>query len=348
MGIHNNLRLVKMVIELSSTKGELTPDDVMQIAIGFQRSRILLTAYELGLFSALADEEKTSADVADELGTDARATDRLMNALCVMGLLEKNEDLFSNTPSAAELLAEGKPGYMAGLMHTVHLWDTWSTLTDAVRAGGSVAMGPVNERGDKWLDAFISAMHYRGTRQAEEVVSQLDLDGVTRVLDVGGGSGAFAMAFARAREGLRATVFDLPSVIPLTVKYLEAEGYSDRVDTAVGDYHADDFGDGYDVVFLSAIIHSNSFDENRGLIKKAADALNPGGQVVVSDFIVDEDRTGPPRAAVFALNMLVATEAGDTYTESEVRDMMGQAGLTDITRKDVDFASSMMIGRKPR
>ncbi len=335
-----------MVIGMPSESEPFKPDDIMQLAVGFQRSRILLTAYELGLFSVLGDEEKTSADVADELGTDARATDRLMNALCVMGLLEKSDGLFSNAPSAAELLVKGKPGYMAGLMHTVHLWDTWSTLTDAVRAGGSVAMGPVNDRGDKWLDAFIEAMHYRGTRQAEEVVSQLDLDGVDRVLDVGGGSGAFSIAFARAREGLRATVFDLPNVIPLTAKYLEDEGYSDRVDTAVGDYHADDFGDGYDMVFLSAIIHSNSFDENRELIKKAADALNPGGQVVVSDFIVDEDRIGPPWAVVFALNMLVATEAGDTYTESEVRDMMGQAGLTDITRKDADFASSLIIGTK--
>jgi SAM-dependent methyltransferase len=337
-----------MVIELSPTKDGLTPEDIMQIATGFRHSRILLTAYELGLFSVLADEKETSADVADELATDARGTDRLMNALCAMGLLEKSDGLFSNTPSAAGLLVEGKPGYMAGLMHTVHLWDTWSTLTDAVRAGGSVAMGPVDDRGDKWLDAFIAGMHYRGTRQAEAVVSLLDIDGVTRVLDVGGGSGAFSMAFTRAKEGIRATVFDLPNVIPLTEKYLETEGYGGRVDTVAGDYHTDDFGKGYDMVLLSAIIHSNSFDENRALIKKAADALNPGGQVVVSDFLVDEDRTGPPRPVFFALNMLVATGAGDTYTESEVRDMMGKAGLTDITRKDTAFASSLMIGRKRR
>jgi SAM-dependent methyltransferase len=337
-----------MVIEMGSTKAGLTPEDIMQIAVGFRQSRILLTAYELGVFTALGDNEKASGEVADELGTDARATDRLMNALCAIGLLEKKDGLFSNTPSAAELLVEGKPGYMAGLMHTVHLWGAWSTMTDAVRAGGSVAMGPVNDRGDRWLEAFIAGMHYRGMRNAEAVVSRLDLNGVTRVLDVGGGSGAFSMALVRAGEGLRAKVFDLPNVIPLTAKYLEAEGYSGRVDTVVGDYHADDFGEGYNMVLLSAIIHSNSFEENRALIKKAADAVNPGGQVVVSDFIVDEDRTGPPRAVFFALNMLVATEAGDTYTESEVRDMMGQAGLTDITREDTGFGSSLMIGRKPR
>ncbi|UCE27791.1 MAG: methyltransferase domain-containing protein [Candidatus Coatesbacteria bacterium] len=323
-----------------------TPDDIMQLAVGFQRSRILLTAYELGIFTALADGAKKSAEIAADLGADARATDRLMNALCVMGLLEKHGGLFSNTPSAAELLVDGKPGYMAGLMHTVHLWDTWSTLTDAVRTGGSVVMGPVNERGDKWLDAFIAAMHYRGMRQADAIVSLLDLDDVDRVLDVGGGSGAFSIAFVRAKEGLRATVFDLPNVIPLTMKYLEVEGYGGSINTAAGDYHTDDLGTDYDMVLFSAIIHSNSREENRVLVKNAANALNPGGRVVISDFIVDEDRAGPPRAVFFALNMLVATRGGDTYTESEIRDIMGKAGLTGITRKDTDFGSSLMIGTK--
>jgi len=326
----------------------LTPDGIMQLAVGFQRSRIFLTAYELGVFTALGDGAKMSADVAVELGTDARATDRLLNALVAIGLLRKNRGLFSNTPPASDLLVKDKPGYMSGLMHTVHLWDTWGTLTDAARAGGSVAMGPVNDRGDEWLDAFIAAMHYRGMLQAEEIVSQLELDGVSRVLDVGAGSGAFATALARANKGLRATAFDLPNVIPLTEKYVEAQGFSDRVDIVPGDYHIDDLGTGYDMVFLSAIIHSNSLEENRALIKKAAGALNAGGRLVVLDFIVDEDRTGPPRAVFFALNMLVATEAGDTYTELEVRELMGQAGLTDIIRKDTDFASSLMIGRKPQ
>jgi 2-polyprenyl-3-methyl-5-hydroxy-6-metoxy-1,4-benzoquinol methylase len=263
-------------------------------------------------------------------------------------LLEKKDGMFSNVPSAAELLVKGKPGYMAGLMHTVHLWETWSTMTAAVRAGTSVGRGPVNDRGDEWRDAFIAAMDYRGTRYAGEIISLLDLEGVTSVLDVGGGSGAFATAFVRAGNGIRATVFDLPNVIPLTKKYLEAGGLAGSIDTIAGDYNVDGFGAGYDIVFLSAIIHSNSFEQNCALIKKAADALNPGGRVVVSDFIVDEDRTGPSRAVFFALNMLVATEGGDTYTESEVRDMMGRAGLTDIIRKDTDSASSLMIGRKPR
>jgi cyclopropane fatty-acyl-phospholipid synthase-like methyltransferase len=165
-------------------------------------------------------------------------------------------------------------------------------------------------------------------------------------LDVGGGSGAYSIAFVRRSERIRATVFDLPQVIPLTKKYIEREGLSDRVDTIAGDYTQDHLGKGYDLVFLSQVIHSNSFDENTELMAKAASALNPGGQVVIQDFIMSEDRVSPSMGAIFALNMLVATSAGDTYTESEVRRMMAQAGLSSVKRLDTDFNTALIIVKK--
>jgi 2-polyprenyl-3-methyl-5-hydroxy-6-metoxy-1,4-benzoquinol methylase len=330
----------------SSENDALSPDNIREIAYAFQRSRVLLTAYELGLFTALGDASKSSAEVAKILGTGPRATDRLMNALCAVGLLEKKGGEFSNTPASVRFLVQGKPEYMAGLMHTVHLWDTWSTLTPAVRQGTSVGRPPVNERGEKWLTAFITAMHDRAKKQAPAVAALLDLSGVSSVLDVGGGSGAFAMAFARAKAGITATVFDLPNVVSLTQKYIAQEGLADKVKTVAGDYLIDDLGSGFDLVFLSAIIHSNSVEENRQLIRKCAQALNHNGQVVVQDFIMDEDRTNPVHGALFALNMLVGTEAGDTFTESEVREWMEEAGLSRVMRKDTHFGTTLIIGRK--
>jgi 2-polyprenyl-3-methyl-5-hydroxy-6-metoxy-1,4-benzoquinol methylase len=324
----------------------LSPDSIREIAHACQRSRVLLTAYELGVFTALGDASKSSAEVATKLKTDPRATDRLMNALCAIGLLEKKGDKFSNTPATARFLVQGKPEYMAGLMHTVHLWDTWSTLTPAVREGKSVGRPPVNERGEKWLTAFIAAMHDRAKKQAPVVASLLDLSGVSRVLDVGGGSGAFAMAFVCAKAGISATVFDLPNVVSLTQTYIEQEGLADKVKTVAGDYMVDDLGSGFDLVFLSAIIHSNSVEENLKLIRKCAQALSPQGQVVVQDFIMDEDRTSPAHGALFALNMLVGTEAGDTYTEAEVRSWMEETGLSNFIRKDTHFGTALIMGRK--
>lgn len=324
----------------------LAPQGILEMAVAFQKSRVLLTAYELDVFTVVGERNRSSAEVAQALGTAGRATDRLLNALCALGLLEKRAERFSNTPLAFRSLVRGKPDFMAGLKHVAHLWETWSTLTQAVRQGRSVVARPVDERGTEWLRAFIAAMHWRACQHAPDVVAALDLSGVSRVLDVGGGSGAYAMAFVRAKADLTAVVFDLFNVIPLTEEYIRQAGLSDRVKTVVGNYEVDPLGSGFDLVFLSAIIHSNSPDQNRALIRKGVEALTPNGQLVVQDFIMDEDRTSPAFGALFALNMLVGTEAGDTYTESEVRHWMEEAALRRIARQDTAFGTSLLVGRK--
>jgi hypothetical protein len=324
----------------------LTREGIRERAYEFQKSRCLLTAFELDVFSVLGDSARSSGEAAGLMKTDVRATDRLLNALCALGLLVKEEQKFRNTDAAREFLVKGTPGYLAGLMHGVHLWDTWSTLTEAVRKGTSVITGDVGQRGEDWRTAFIAAMHDRASRQAHDVIAQIDLRGVRRLLDVGGGSGAYAMAFVKAKRGLRATVFDLPGVIPLTRGYLRAERLLERVSTVMGDYMTDELGSGYDLVFLSAIIHSNSPDENLMLLKKCTGALGAKGRVIVQDFIMDEDRTNPPGGALFALNMLVGTHGGDTYTAAEVRSWMEEAGLSRVKRSETPYGTTHIIGRK--
>jgi len=329
-----------------STSEFTTPDSLFQTIFAFQKPRILLTAFELGLFSALGDESKSSAEAAKALGAAERATDRLMNALCAMGLLTKHNGRFANGPLAARFLVKGKPEYLAGLGHGVNLWQSWSTMTEAVRRGTSVISREPVERGAEWLTSFIAAMHTRAVRMADGVVALLDLSGVSRVLDVGAGSGAYCTAFVRADKRIRATAFDLPHVIPLTQQYVHQVGVRNNVDFVGGDCNADSLGSGFDLIFLSALIHSNSFEENQTLLRKCTDSLNPNGQVVIQDFIMDEDRTTPAFGAFFALNMLVGTEAGDTYTESEVRRWMEEASLLRIERKDTLFDTTLMVGRK--
>jgi SAM-dependent methyltransferase len=332
-------------MESAHTTPPLTPQPIMELAMAFQRSRPLLTAFELGLFTALNQEARTSEAVAAALDTDLRATDRLMNALAALGLLEKRDGRFSNTAAAAQYLVKGQPEYMAGLGHTNHLWDSWSQLTEVVRTGQPAGAAAFDNRGDDWLRPFIAAMHFRAKQNAAEVVGLLDLDGVSRLLDLGGGSGAYAMAFARIGRGISAIVFDLPNVIPLTRLYIAQEGLAAEVTTATGDYLSASLGDGYDLVFMSAVIHSNSADDNRVLMRKAAGALNPDGQLVVQDFLVNEERDGPLQPALFALNMLVGTPEGDTYTESEVRAWMAEAGCRTIARKDTTFGTNLIVGR---
>ncbi|MEW6088697.1 MAG: methyltransferase [bacterium] len=325
---------------------EFTPMDIRELGLSFQKSRIFLTAYELDVFTALGDKAKSSSEVARALGTDSRSLDRLMNALCAIGLLKKKDGKFSNTPSGLRFLVKGSPGYMQGLTHFLHLWNNWSTLTKSVRLGRPSVFQNISERDGDSLTGFIAAMHERGDRQAPGVISMLDLKDVRTVLDVGGGSGVFSMAFVRAKDGIKSTVFDLDNVISITQMYVEKEKLSDKINTMPGNYINDELPKGFDLVFLSAVIHSNSPKENNMLIKKCYKSLNPNGQIVVQDFIMDEERTSPAFGAFFSLNMLVGTESGDTYTEPDVRGWMKSAGFSKFSRKDTNFNTSLIIGRK--
>jgi cyclopropane fatty-acyl-phospholipid synthase-like methyltransferase len=177
-------------------------------------------------------------------------------------------------------------------------------------------------------------------------ISDIDLSGIKSIIDIGGGSGAFSMAFVKRKPEIEATVFDLPNVVPITKIFLEKEGFSDKIKTYAGDYTKNDLPEGFDLAFLSAIIHSNSFEVNQDLIKKCYSCLNKNGRIVIQDWIMNNDRTQPVQGAVFAINMLVGTESGDCFTEQEVTDMLKAAGFKNIVRTDFESGSSQMTGYK--
>jgi len=321
------------------------PARLMEMVNGFRTSRIILTATALGVFDHLGGEGTGSSDLAGAVGTNPRATDRLLNALAALGLLRKNREKFSNTPFSDKFLTRHSASYLGGFELTNQMWTTWSTLTEAVVSGSTVVMeSPINERPEAWQEAFIMAMHARAGQQAAEVADVLDLSNIRNMIDVGGGSGAYSFAMIRKQPDIRATVFDLPNIVPITRRYTEASGLSGQVGIIPGNYLEDDFGTGYDLVLMSAIIHINSPEENRLLISKGAGALHPGGQLVIIDHIMSEDRTAPAVGALFAINMLVGTLNGDTYTENEIGCWMRDAGLKDIRLKETPSGVQVMTG----
>ncbi len=314
------------------------------LIMSFQKSRIILTAYELDIFSAIGLEGADANIVANRAGTNVKATERLMNALCAIGLLQKGGNKFFNTNFSNKYLVKDSVDYISGLIHMSSLWERWGNLTEVVKSGKAVI--DINIRREKeWTEAFIAAMHDRAKMNALDLVSMIDLSGVSSVLDLGAGSGDYAIAFVRAKEGISVTAFDLPHVISLTKKYVKKENLSDKMLFLEGDYLVDDIGKEYDLIFLSQIIHSNSLTDNQKLIRKCVGALNAGGRIVVQDFIIDESRTEPVQAALFSINMLVGTEAGDTYTENEVSGWLREAGLTKIERKDTNWGTTIIIGQ---
>lgn len=326
----------------------LDPAVLLERINSFRFARIVLTANELGIFDTLTGGPLESEKVAELTACDPRATDRLMNALVSAGLLIKQAGKFSNTAFGARFLVRSSPAYLGGLDLTNATWKTWSTLTDAVRKGTTVAMDShINDRPAAWQESFIAAMHARAAQPAREVAEALRVQGPGRILDVGGGSGIFAFEMVRRDDLLKATVFDLPAILPITIRYIREAGMEDRVDAAAGNYLSGDFGTGFDLVFMSAIVHINNPEENALLIRKGAEALKAGGRLVVLDHIMSEDRTSPAVGAFFALNMLVGTRSGDTYTLEEIRQWMHDAGLTDIGLTETPGGQQLVTGHKP-
>jgi (2Fe-2S) ferredoxin/predicted O-methyltransferase YrrM len=324
----------------------MLPEELFTTIRAFQESRAVLTAIELDLFSAIGDGA-TAAETAQEAATDSRATEILLNALVALGLLAKNGDRFSNTELSSKYLVAGaRHDWRTALLHTVNMWEKWSTLTESVRRGTSAAAAAAPEVRSPQTEAFIAAMDRIAAERAPLVVQAVGAMGVRRMLDIGGGSAAYSIAFARASSELRAEVLDQPAVVPIARRHIEAAGVQDRVTTRPGDLKTDALGEGYDLILVSAICHMLDMDENRHLVRRCHDALSVGGRIVIQDFILDASKTGPKSGAMFALNMLVGTERGNSYSEAEYSGWMAGAGFSNVRHQRLPGPSGLMMGIK--
>jgi SAM-dependent methyltransferase len=324
----------------------MNPNTIREFAASFQKSRILLSGIELDIFTNINESGTTSNQIANHLHLNERACERLLNALVSLGFLTKKNHLFFNTADSFAFLSKKSSDCSAGLMYLNHLWNTWSNLTQVVKTGKSAHPAEINERGEEWLFAFIDAMHDRAKKQAPQQLANIDLSEVESILDIGGGSGAYSMEFVSKKPEIAAIVFDLPGVVPITKRFINKEGFSDQIKTHPGDYTTDDLPKGFDLVFLSAVIHSNSLEINKELIKKCYNSLNKNGKIVIQDWIMNNDRTQPASGAVFAINMLVGTEAGDCFTDQEATEMLNAAGFKNISRTEFETGLSQIKAQK--
>jgi tRNA A58 N-methylase Trm61 len=305
-------------------------------------SRCILTALELDVFTAVGDGADAQ-QVGTKIHANARAAGMLLNALVALGLLSKSGDAYTNTPESARYFVQGsKDNHRNGLLHTANIWHRWSTLTDAVRRGARIAID--RDRPPEWTHNFIAGMQRIAKDRAPLVVKTLGTAGVRRILDLGGGSGAYSIAFAKACPDVQCEILDVQEVVPLAAEYVSQAGLLAQVSLRTGDMLHDDFGSGYDLIMLNAICHMFSEEQNRDIFRRAHQALAPNGRLVVQDFILNPDKTGPQQAALFSLNMLVATEAGASYSELEYTRWMKDAGFTEVGRINLPGPSDLMVG----
>ena len=322
--------------------------DLDEITSGYQRSQILFSALNAGIFPLL-EEPRTAQEVADALGGwSPRGVRMLLDSLVALELVSKTDGRYRNGAMASSCLVPGAPTDQTHIIkHKAFGWETWGKLQDAVRTGSPV-QADRPEQSSEELRAFICGMADIAKHSARAMLEELDVSPYRRMLDVGGGPGTYAIAFLEANPDMQATVLDLPDVLPIGREHAASTTVADRLTFTAGDMTADSFGSGYDLILLSNIIHSYGSEMNRELVRKSYDALEPGGLLIIKDFLVSDDRTGPPFGLIFALNMLIHTEAGDTYTTAEVCHWTDAAGFGPGRLLDLTPQTRLWLAEKPR
>lgn len=307
-----------------------TPQAILDLARNFMESRVLLTGAELNLFTLLASEPLSAEEVASRTGANLRALTILLDALAAMELLVKQEGRYSCPQAISSLLSEKVPESILPMVHHMaHVWQRWSRLTEVVKGSEVLEEPPVSPDADE-LCAFIGAMHAVAAPLASRIVAAVDATTHRYLLDVGGASGTYTIAFLRAVPEMKATLFDSPSVIEMARRRLGDAGLLDRVTLVGGDFYRDEFPAGHDLAFLSAIIHQNSPRQNLDLYRKVFRSLISGGRIIIRDHVMEADLTRPKDGAIFAVNMLVGTSGGNTYTFEEIQSGLAKAGFTRI------------------
>ena len=297
----------------------------------YWEGKVLLTAFKLDVFGALAEEARTVADVSLRLQTERKATEILMNALVSIGLLRKSGEQFLNAPEAQEYLVKSSPKYAGHLLLLQEAeWDNWGRLESVVRTGRSPVKGHMFQTDPQLAENVLMVLHHVAMQHAPTLAKQIDLSRAQTILDLGGGAGTYAIAFCRTYPTLKATVFDLPETLLTTERLIKEAGLEGRIRLHPGDFNRDDLGGPHDAVLMSDILHYQDADANAALVRKAHRALAPSGRLVIKDRFLDEGRTSPAWTAVFAVHILVNTERGRCYTMAEVVQWLKDAGFTSV------------------
>jgi len=332
-----------------NSPSDWTPGALLETSGFYWRTCTLHAGVRLNVFSVIGGLSLTGEEIAEAIETDPRGTKMLLDALTAMGLLLKTDVRYANTPAALKYLSQDSPDYLGYMiLHHYHLVPSWSRLPLAVQSGGP------DQEPESWSDEerrenFLMGMFNNARLIAPKLVEEIDLSGRNHLLDLGGGPGTYAIHFCLKNPDLRATVFDLPTTRPFAEKVIDQFQVGNQVSFQGGDYLTDDIAGTYDVVWMSHILHAEGPKDCRQLLRKAVLTLDRGGLILVHDFILDESRTGPMFPALFSLNMLLRTDSGQSYSESELFEMLSSVGIENLQRLPFvgPTESGIVMGERP-
>lgn len=336
-----------------------SPAPLMQLATAFWAFKTLAAAQELDLFSSLSGATgMTAEELAQGLKIHARPAEMLLTGCASLGLLEKKDGRYRNSALAEEFLVRGRPYYFGGFVAMLdrRLYQGWDKLVDAIHTNQPTTWDPRRQKSlfdgvdPVMLATFWEAMHSLSIFTARALGAAVDFSAFTRLLDVGGGSGAYDIELCRQYPQLNATVYDLPYVVQIADGNVRQAGLSERVRTIGGDFFSEaPLPSDHDAILLSMILHDWDEERDRQILRKCYEALPRGGAVIICELLVNDEKTAPAAAALMSLNMLIETEGGRNYTPAEYSAWLRDAGFGGI--RTVPFeaagANGAVVGHKP-
>jgi len=324
----------------------------MQMAWGYAPPLIIQAAVKHGLFDSLDQSPKTVPQLARQTGASERGLRAILNALVGLQLLARRKNHYALTPeSAAFLVSSRAPYHGAFFRHTTEqLIPKWLQINNVVRTGKPARSLNGNRDGAKFFAGFVESLFPLSYPAASALGEHLRISKATtpvNVLDLAAGSGVWGIALAQQSPHVRLAAVDWPEVLKVTARMARRHGVTDRLTQVPGDLLKVNFGNNHDVATLGHILHSEGSDRSRRLLKKTYDSLSPGGTIAIMEFVVNHDRTGPPMGLLFAVNMLVNTQAGDTFSFEEISGWLREVGFQKPRLLKVPAVSPLILATKP-
>lgn len=339
-------------VAAAKTTNPLTPERLMQFAWGHAIPLSIESAITHKVFDTLDSGAKTADELSRATGASARGLRAICNALVSVQLLTKDGERYALTPESAAFLVSNKPGFQGGLFKHIskQLMPKWLALPEIVRTGKPAQSVNQQSGGSEFFQQFVEdifPMSYAAAQVLGDALKLKDAAQPVSALDLAAGSGVWGIALAQKSPKVRVRAVDWPGVLPVTRRIVERFQLSDRFTFVQGDLETADFGTNHNVATLGHILHSEGERKSRQLLRRTFAALAPGGTIAIAEFVAGEGRTGPANAMIFAVNMLVNTDEGDTFTFNEIAAWLKEAGFTDVRALAAPGPSPMTLATKP-
>lgn len=326
-----------------------TPPELLKMSGSYWSACALHAAVKLDLFTPLSAADATSGELATRLNLDVRGLGMLLDALAALDLLSKDGQNYRATPFACEFLSTNSSGYLGHIiLHHHHLVESWARLDEAVQSGQPVRRRVSHDSDEKERESFLLGMFNLAMLLAPQVARQVDLSGRKHLLDLGGGPGTYAIHFCLQNPELQADIFDLPTTRPIAERTIKQFKLQERINFLAGDFQNDALSGYYDVAWLSHVLHGESEEGCANMLQKTVEALEPGGLLLVQEFILEDTRDKPLFPALFSLNMLLGTPQGKAYSEGEIKALLEASGLQNLERRPMELpnGAGVISGRK--